>query len=123
MQVTLALLLIRAISPLRALFLLIAQLAGAIAASALVLVLFPKPLAVRTTLSTTVPRGLFIETFLTAELVFTILMLAKEKHKATFMAPVGIGLALFIAELVGVQWTGGSLNPARSFGPCVVTWT
>ena len=48
-------------------------------------------------------------------------MLAKEKHKATFIAPVGIGLALFIAEMVGVYYTGGSLNPARSFGPCVVT--
>lgn len=34
---------------------------------------------------------------------------------------MGIGLALFIAELVGVYYTGGSLNPARSFGPCVVT--
>ena len=40
---------------------------------------------------------------------------------ATFIAPVGIGLALFIAELVGVYYTGGSLNPARSFGPCVIT--
>jgi aquaporin related protein len=48
-------------------------------------------------------------------------MLANEKHKATFMAPIGIGLALFIAEMVGVYYTGGSLNPARSFGPCVVS--
>jgi aquaporin related protein len=48
-------------------------------------------------------------------------MLAKEKHKATFIAPVGIELALFIAEMVGVYYTGGSLNPARSFGPCVAT--
>ena len=37
------------------------------------------------------------------------------------MAPVGIGLALFVAELIGVYYTGGSLNPARSFGPCVVS--
>ncbi|OAK97540.1 aquaporin-like protein [Phaeosphaeriaceae sp. SRC1lsM3a] len=66
-------------------------------------------------------NGVFIEAVLTAELVFTIFMLAKEKHKATFIAPVGIGLALFIAELVGVYYTGGSLNPARSFGPCVIT--
>ena len=48
-----------------------------------------------------------IEMFLTAELVFTIFMLAAEKHKGTFIAPVGIGLALFIAELAGVFYTGG----------------
>lgn len=47
------------------------------------------------------------------------LMLAVEKHKGTFIAPVGIGLALFVCELSGVYFTGGSLNPARSFGPCV----
>jgi aquaporin related protein len=28
-------------------------------------------------------------------------MLAAEKHRGTFLAPVGIGLALFIAELAG----------------------
>ena len=47
-------------------------------------------------------QGLFIEMFLTAQLVFTIFMLAAEKHKATFIAPVGIGLSLFIAELTGM---------------------
>jgi aquaporin related protein len=47
-------------------------------------------------------------------------MLAVEKSKATFLAPVIIGLALFTAELAGVPFTGGSLNPARSFGPDVI---
>lgn len=100
-------------------------MAGGVAASAIVLVLFPTPLNVRTTLAggASVVQGVFIEAILTAELVFTIFMLAKEKHKATFIAPVGIGLALFIAEMVGVYYTGGSLNPARSFGPCAVTAT
>lgn len=50
-------------------------------------------------------------------------MLAKEKHRATFIAPIGIGLALFVAELTAVFYTGGSLNPARSFGPAAVLGT
>ncbi|KAH8723159.1 aquaporin-like protein [Phaeosphaeriaceae sp. PMI808] len=104
-------------------FSLMANIAGSIFSSFLVGVLFPTRLNVRTTLSkgTSLAQGVFIEAILTAELVFTIFMLAKEKHKATFIAPVGIGLALFTAELVGVYYTGGSLNPARSFSPCVVT--
>ncbi|KAH7394420.1 aquaporin-like protein [Pyrenochaeta sp. MPI-SDFR-AT-0127] len=121
--VTFAMLLCRALSPIRAFLLLAAQIAGGIFSSFLVSVLFPTEFNVRTTLSqrTSLAQGVCIEAILTAELVFTIFMLAKEKHKATFIAPVGIGLALFIAELVGVYYTGGSLNPARSFGPCVVT--
>ena len=59
--------------------------------------------------------------FLTAQLVFTVLMLAAEKHKSTFLASFGIGMSLFVAEPAGVYYTGGSLNPARSFGPCVAT--
>jgi len=47
-------------------------------------------------------------------------MLAAEKHKATFMAPIGIGLTLFVCQLFGTLWTGCGMNPARSFGPSVV---
>ncbi|KAK7757135.1 Aquaporin-1 [Diatrype stigma] len=106
----------------RGILIIIAQLLGAIAASAVVYGLQPGGFNVATTLGgpTTVAQGLFIEMFLTMQLVFTIFMLAAEKHKGTFMAPLGIGLSLFIAELMGVYYTGGSLNPARSFGPCVV---
>lgn len=123
--VTLGMVLVGALPIVRAICVFFAQIAGAIAASGIVLGLFPAKFNVRTTLAggTSIAQGVFIEAFLTAELVFTIFMLAKEKHKATFIAPVGIGLALFIAEMVGVFYTGGSLNPARSFGPCVVTGT
>ncbi|TVY68842.1 Aquaporin-1 [Lachnellula suecica] len=123
--VTLGMVMVGALPIVRAMFLFVAQMAGGIAASAMVLGLFPTPLNVRTTLAggASLAQGVFIEAILTAELIFTIFMLAKEKHKATFIAPVGIGLALFIAEMVGVYYTGGSLNPARSFGPCVVTAT
>ena len=41
--------------------------------------------------------------FLTAELIFVIFMLAAEKNRATFIAPLGIGLALFVAELSGMS--------------------
>lgn len=61
--------------------------------------------------------------FMTAELVFVVFMLAAEKHKATLLAPVGIGVALFMAELAGVYYAGGSLNPARSLGPAVALHT
>ena len=121
--VTLGMVLVGALPIVRAICLFFAQICGGIAAFAMVLGLFPTPLNVRSTLAggAIIVQGVFIEAILTAELVFTIFMLAKEKHKATFIAPVGIGLALFIAEMVGVYYTGGSLNPARSFGPCVVT--
>ena len=78
---------------------------GAITAAAVVSILFPGPLNVQTSLGggTSVAQGLFIEMFLTTELVFTIFMLAAEKHKATYIAPVGIGLSLFIAELTGMK--------------------
>jgi aquaporin rerated protein, other eukaryote len=118
----LALTLTRDLDPLRAVLLLITQISGACFAAYLVNVIFPSPFNVQTTLGagTTVAQGVWIEALCTAELVFTIIMLAKEKHRATFIAPVGIGLALFIAELVAVYYTGRSLNPAWSFGPAAV---
>lgn len=72
-QVTLAMLLVGAIGLVRALCLFIAQIAGAIAASALVMAIFPARLSVNTTLSDGVSlvRGVSIEALLTAELVFT----------------------------------------------------
>ncbi|EON66335.1 hypothetical protein W97_05728 [Coniosporium apollinis CBS 100218] len=123
--VTLGMCLIGAVGWVRGALVFISQILGAISAAGIVSCLFPGPLAVRTSLGggTSIVRGLFIEMFLTAMLVFTIFMLAAEKHKGTFLAPIGIGLALFIAELAGVWFTGGSLNPARSFGPNVILGT
>ncbi|KAK3068301.1 Aquaporin-1 [Teratosphaeriaceae sp. CCFEE 6253] len=120
--VTVGMCIIGVLPYLRAVLLLLVQILGGITAAALVSCMFPGPLAVGTALGggTTIVQGLFVEMLLTIELVFTIFMLAAEKHKGTFLAPIGIGLSLFIAELVGVYFTGGSLNPARSFGPAVV---
>jgi aquaporin related protein len=66
-------------------------------------------------------QAVFIEMFITAALVFAVLMLAAEKHRLTAFAPIAIGLTLFVGELFALEFTGGSMNTARSFGPAVVT--
>lgn len=95
--------LIGAISIVRGVLLFIIQLVAGIVAAYIVKALFQGDLAVSTTLGggTTIAQGVIIEMILTAQLVFTIFMLAAEKHQGNFIAPVGIGLSLFIAELVG----------------------
>ncbi|KAK3335075.1 aquaporin-like protein [Neurospora tetraspora] len=120
--VTLALVVVNGFPAVRAAICIVAQILGATAAAGLVQVMFPGPLAVETTLGggTTTVQGFFIEVFLTCQLVFVILMMAVEKHRATYLAPVVIGLTLILTLLVGVYFTGGSLNPARSLGPAIV---
>lgn len=104
-QVTFGMWIIGSITLARAILLTVVQIIGSIVAAALTDALFSGGLNVSTQLSatTTVAQGFFIETILTAQLVFAIFMLAAEKHAGTFIAPVGIGLALFIAELTGTN--------------------
>jgi len=120
--VSLGMVLVGALTPVRGALLTFSQILGGITGSAIIQAITPGTLNVRTQLGggTSIAQGLFIEMFLTSLLMLAILLLAAEKHKATFIAPIGIGLALFVAELLGVYYTGGSLNPARSFGPAVV---
>jgi len=123
--VTLALYLIGALNAIRAILLTIAQIAGGIAGAGLVAALTPTG-GVGNAITVLQPgmsyvKGVFLEAFLTAMLVFTILMLAAEKHKATYLAPLGIGLALFACQLFGTLWTGCGMNPARALGPSVIS--
>lgn len=109
----------------KCIILTIVQFAAGIAAAGLVSGLLPGDVSARTTLgpTTSTVQGFFLEFFLTCQLIFTVLMLAAEKHKGTFLAPVGIGLALFITQLLGQSYTGAGVNPARSLGPDAVTGT
>ncbi|KFG81033.1 aquaporin-1 [Metarhizium anisopliae] len=120
--VTLGLMLVGAVKPLRGILIIPTQLVAAIAAAAVVDGLLPGPLTVANSLSngTSKVQGVFLEMFLTAQLVLTVYFLAVEKHKATYLAPIGIGIAVFIAHIVGVNYTGTSINPARSFGPACI---
>lgn len=122
-----ALFLIGGLSSFRAVLLCVAQILGGIAGAGLVAVLTPfgGASSVNTTLGTgvNIGQGLFIEAFLTASLVLTVLFLAAEKHRSTHLAPVGIGLVLLACHLFGVAWTGCGINPARAFGPAVISAT
>jgi glycerol uptake facilitator-like aquaporin len=68
--------------------------------------------------------GVVVEAILTFVLVFTVFATAIDKRGLGHVAPLAIGLAVFIDHFVGVPLTGASMNPARSFGPALVsdTW-
>ncbi|KAF5712948.1 aquaporin [Fusarium globosum] len=120
--VTLGLVLVGAVPPLHALAIIPTQLVAAIAAAGVTDGLLPGPLLVTNALGngTSIAQGVFMEMFLTAQLVLTIYFLAVEKHRSTHLAPIGIGISVFIAHICLTNWTGTSINPARSFGPSVV---
>ncbi|KAG8932411.1 hypothetical protein FRC01_014137 [Tulasnella sp. 417] len=122
-NVTTALLLTGVIGPVRWALCCAAQMVAAIAASAVLLALLPGPISFNTLPGPGVSKSqaTFIEMFVTAALILSVLMLAAEKHRSTPFAPVGIGLTLFACELFALSFTGGSLNTARSFGPAVVS--
>ena len=62
-----------------------------------------------------------IEAILTFALVFTVFATAVDKRGLGHVAPIAIGLAVFVDHFVGVPLTGASMNPARSFGPALVS--
>lgn len=119
--VTLTLVLAGAVPPIRGALMMISQMIAGMAAAGAASAMTPGEVAFANGLGggASRSRGVFIEAFGTCLLCITVLFLAVEKHKATFMAPFVIGIALFLGHLICVYYTGAGLNPARSFGPCV----
>lgn len=57
-----------------------------------------------------------------ATFLFVVVILGATHKKApAAMAGLAIGLTLWVIHLVGIQVTGVSVNPARSFGPALFT--
>lgn len=116
---------------LRGIFYVIFQLLGAIAGSATLNALVPA--YVRPKLGLTLPnenlpliKAFGIEVIITFLLAFTVFACIDKKRKdlgGSF--PLAIGLSVTAGALFGGPYTGGSMNPARSFGPAVVhnIWT
>ena len=68
-----------------------------------------------------VMAGLGVEIILTFFLVTVIFMTAVHKKAASGFAGMAIGGMIFLLHLVGVPLTGASMNPARTFGPALVS--
>lgn len=69
--------------------------------------------------SGTVVNGLIAEIVLTAIFVLVVLGTTDSKKGAGNFAGLAIGLSLILIHLVGIHYTGTSVNPARSIAPAV----
>ena len=100
----------------------VAQMAGALAASGLLRVLFPDA----ATLGGTLPAGsaeqsLILEGVLTFFLMFAILGVAVGAKEVGLLAGVAIGGTVAFEAMMGGPISGASMNPARSLGPALVS--
>lgn len=65
--------------------------------------------------------ALLLEALLTAALVAVIFATAVSKKNFGIAAPAAIGLTVLLIHLVAVPMTGASVNPARTFGPALIS--
>ena len=129
--VTVALTVLRQIKPPDAAIYVVAQLAGAIGGALLTKVLLTKfanadavnfgAVSISPMLSGKVTLGMLGEFIGTFMLVFTIIGVAVDPRVDRALGPFAIGAALGLAVMVMGGLTGAGLNPARAFGPALVS--
>jgi len=109
---------------------IVSQLIGAVAAAATLKVILPD-LGEKVHFATqggpsdlinkSVSSGFAIEAILTFFLVLVIFMTAVHKKASPGWHGFTIGGMIFLIHLVGVPLTGASVNPARTFGPALIS--
>ena len=100
---------------------IVAQCIGAIAAAAvLAWLLGPVGNFGATIPALSIGRSFVVEMGYTALLGFVIMGVAADDRAAPGVAPFAIGATVFAGALVTGPLTGGSFNPARSFGPAII---
>jgi MIP family channel proteins len=67
--------------------------------------------------------GFLLELVCTAVLVFIVAAVATDKRVQPAAVGLAIGGTLLFIELVAGPITGGSVNPARSIGPAIASWS
>ena len=122
--VTIGLLVARKIKGKEAAVYIVAQIIGAVIAAAVVYSIFGSEMSASVTLplNDNVVRALILETVMIFTLVYVVLATTTSKNfKIAPLAGVAIGFTLGFNVMFGGAITGGSLNPARSFGPALIT--
>ncbi|WP_328291464.1 MIP family channel protein [Kineococcus sp. NBC_00420] len=78
--------------------------------------------------STTIPapgvssgRAFFVEALVTFVLVLVVISVATDDRVPAAAAPLAVGAALAVCIFVAAPVTGGAVNPARAFGPALVS--
>lgn len=124
--VSVAFLLLHRITPLRCLAYSIAQCLGALGAAGMVYAITPT--AVSNNVGPTTPgagvedwQAFLMEVCLTFQLVLVIFSTVDGKRASPGgSGPLAIGIAVLVAHLGAIQYSGASMNPARSLGSAVV---
>uniref|UniRef100_UPI0037E84022 aquaporin-4 n=1 Tax=Semicossyphus pulcher TaxID=241346 RepID=UPI0037E84022 len=125
--VTLSLLATRRLDVLRALVYIVAQCLGAsLGAGALYLALPLKATADhfvnKVPIELNAAQALGIEVLCTFQLVFTVFSVeAQRRRESPEPGNLAIGFAHSAGVLIGARFSGGSMNPARSLGPAIIT--
>ena len=106
------------------------QLIGAVAAAATLKVILPE-LGAKVNFGTqggpsdllnnSISSGFAVEEILTFFLVLVIFMTAVHKKASPGLHGFAIGGMIFLIHLVAVPLTGASVNPARTFGPALIS--
>ncbi|XP_069508938.1 aquaporin-2-like [Ambystoma mexicanum] len=125
--VTLAFLVGSQISFLRAVFYILGQLLGAVAGAALLHEF--TPLSFRGNFGVNVPsygvrpgQAIAVEFILTLQLVLCIFASVDGRRTESAGSPaLSIGFSVTLGHLLGIYYTGCSMNPARSFAPALLT--
>uniref|UniRef100_A0A8P4KSI4 Aquaporin-4 n=1 Tax=Dicentrarchus labrax TaxID=13489 RepID=A0A8P4KSI4_DICLA len=124
--VTAAMVVTRKLSLAKAVFYLLAQCVGAIVGAAILFGVTPASVRGGMGVNTSISEGnaLVIELFITFQLVFTVFATCDHKRNdLKGSSALAIGLSVCVGHLFAIPYTGASMNPARSFGPAVITWS
>ena len=103
------------------------QLAGALLAALAVKSLFPAAVAKFLLWGTpTINPSISFTTAIAFEALLTFFLMSAfmgtiVSKSAPKVAGFGVGLTLFFAMMIGGAFTGGAMNPARAFGPAVMS--